>query len=231
MEGYDVVLLANLYAFPSFSKRYGSPTGKAKHPYQIPAAWQTGLSINGIVSERNGYRKTMLVSLFAVACFIFLPFFAKNLIYLQAGDILCEYRLHLGVWWWYLKLSYIGGIPWGVCQTLTTAYASEVYPTQRRAYLTTYVNLCWVIGQLIGSGVLRALVLRTYQWSYRVPFAIQVRGRSFFNPLFLLMMCSGSGLFPLPLVFSLRQSLHGKTDFAIKYQALETGTGMSNCPF
>ncbi|KAH8670303.1 MFS maltose permease MalP [Tricladium varicosporioides] len=166
MEGYDIVLLANFYAFPSFNARYGSPTGDPKNPYEIPAAWQAGLSngagvgeilglfINGIVSERYGYRKTMLVSLVAVTAFIFIPFFAKNLIELQIGEILC-------------------GIPWGVFQTLTTAYASEVCPTQLRAYLTTYVNLCWVMGQLIGSGVLRSLVQRSDQWSYRIPFAIQ----------------------------------------------------------
>ena len=163
MEGYDVVLLANLYAFPSFNKRYGVNSGGT---YQIPAAWQAGLSnganvgeilglfINGIVSERFGYRKTMLVSLFGVICFIFIPFFAKNLADLEVGEVLC-------------------GIPWGVFQTLTTAYASEVCPTQLRAYLTTYVNLCWVIGQLIGSGVLRSMVQRSDQWSYRIPFAIQ----------------------------------------------------------
>jgi SP family general alpha glucoside:H+ symporter-like MFS transporter len=96
----------------------------------------------------------MIVSLIAVTGFIFIPFFAKNLMDLQIGEILC-------------------GIPWSVFQTLTTAYASEVCPTQLRAYLTTYVNLCWVIGQLIGSGVLRSLVQRTDQWSYRIPFAIQ----------------------------------------------------------
>lgn len=166
MEGYDIVLLANFYAFPSFNTRYGSPTGDPKNPYEIPAAWQAGpsngagvgeilgLFINGIVSERYGYRKTMLVSLVAVTAFIFVPFFAKNLIELQMGEILC-------------------GIPWGVFQTLTTAYASEVCPTQLRAYLTTYVNLCWVMGQLIGSGVLRSLVQRSDQWSYGIPFAIQ----------------------------------------------------------
>jgi MFS transporter, SP family, general alpha glucoside:H+ symporter len=163
MEGYDVVLLANLYASPAFAKRYGYPTGDPKTPYQIPARWQAGLSnganvgeilglfINGIVSERFGYRKTMVVSLVAVIAFIFIPFFAKSLVDLEVGEVLC-------------------GIPWGVFQTLTTAYASEVCPTQLRAYLTTYVNLCWVFGQLIGSGVLRAQVLKTDQWAYRIPF-------------------------------------------------------------
>jgi SP family general alpha glucoside:H+ symporter-like MFS transporter len=163
MEGYDVVLLANLYASPAFAKRYGVATGIPSTPYQIPARWQAGLSnganvgeilglfINGIVSERYGYRKTMITSLVAVIGFIFIPFFAKSLIDLEVGEILC-------------------GIPWGVFQTLTTAYASEVCPTQLRAYLCTYVNLCWVFGQLIGSGVLRAQVEKTDQWAYRIPF-------------------------------------------------------------
>jgi len=35
------------------------------------------------------------------------------------------------------------------------------------------VNLCWVFGQLIASGVLRAMLDRTDQWSYRIPFALQ----------------------------------------------------------
>lgn len=42
-----------------------------------------------------------------------------------------------------------------------------------RAYLTTYVNMCWVIGQLIATGVLRGMANRSDQWSYRLPFAIQ----------------------------------------------------------
>lgn len=164
MEGYDVVLLANFYAFPAFTRKYGVLTSDGT--YQVPARWQAGLSngagvgeilglfANGYVSERYGYRKTMIVSLFAVICFIFIPFFAKDLVDLQVGEILC-------------------GIPWGVFQTLTTAYASEVCPTQLRAYLTTYVNLCWVMGQLIASGVLRAMLQRNDQWGYRIPFALQ----------------------------------------------------------
>jgi MFS transporter, SP family, general alpha glucoside:H+ symporter len=52
-------------------------------------------------------------------------------------------------------------------------YASEVTPVVLRSYLTTYVNLCWVIGQFIAAGVLRGFLARTDQWAYRVPFAIQ----------------------------------------------------------
>ena len=46
-------------------------------------------------------------------------------------------------------------------------------PVPLRAYLTTYVNLCWVFGQLIASGVLRGLLTRSDQYAYRIPFALQ----------------------------------------------------------
>jgi SP family general alpha glucoside:H+ symporter-like MFS transporter len=47
------------------------------------------------VSERYGYRKTMIVSLVAVVGFIFIPFFAHNLIDLEIGEILCKRTLAL----------------------------------------------------------------------------------------------------------------------------------------
>lgn len=61
----------------------------------------------------------------------------------------------------------------GVFQTLTVTYAAEVMPVVLRPYLTTYVNLCWVIGQLLASGILKAFVNNETQWAYRVPYAIQ----------------------------------------------------------
>ncbi|ORY66948.1 alpha glucoside transporter [Leucosporidium creatinivorum] len=164
MEGFDVVLLGSFLGYPEFVKAYGTlqPDGK----YNISPAWQTGLQngalcgeiiglfINGIVSERFGYRKTMIASLSAMICFIFIPFFAKNLTTLVIGEVL-------------------QGIPWGIFQTLTTAYAAEVCPTALRPILTSYVNACWVIGQLLASGVLRGLLSRTDEWAYRIPFALQ----------------------------------------------------------
>ena len=89
-----------------------------------------------------------MASLTMMIAFIFIPFFAQNIETLLIGDIL-------------------QGIPWGVFQTLTTAYASEVCPVALRAYLCTYVNLCWVIGQFIASGVLRGVLGRSDQWAYR----------------------------------------------------------------
>jgi SP family general alpha glucoside:H+ symporter-like MFS transporter len=137
--------------------------------YQLTAAWQNGISNGaqvgeilglfaaGVIADRFGYRKTMIGALSLVVCFIFIVFFNVNsLVQLLIGEILL-------------------GIPWGVFQTITTTYASEVCPTNLRAYLTTYVNLCWVLGQLIASGVLKAMQegYSNSEWGYRIPFALQ----------------------------------------------------------
>jgi SP family general alpha glucoside:H+ symporter-like MFS transporter len=164
MEGYNVVLLDSFYALPQFNEKFGVLTPDCS--YTVPASWKLGLSngalcretlglfINGIVSDKYGYRKTMVASLFLMICLIFIQFFAPNIETLLVGEIRC-------------------GIPWGVFQTLTTAYAADVCPVVLRAYLCTYVNLCWVLGQFIASGVLRGVLEREDQWAYRIPFAIQ----------------------------------------------------------
>ncbi|SPO04173.1 related to MFS maltose permease [Cephalotrichum gorgonifer] len=164
MEGYDKSLLGSLYAFPAFKRQFGMemPDGT----YQVTAPWQAGLSNgaqvgsiigllgSGTLAERFGYRIVIMGSLVAMIAFIFLMFFAVNIEMLQAAYILV-------------------GIPWGVFQTITTTYAAEVCPTILRPYLTTFVNLCWVIGQLTAAGVLRAFVGDAGQWAWRIPYAIQ----------------------------------------------------------
>ncbi|CAO2649107.1 Nn.00g100560.m01.CDS01 [Neocucurbitaria sp. VM-36] len=164
MEGFDKVLIANLMAVPAFKRKFGAPI--ANGSYEVTAAWQAGLTngafvgelmgliINGIIADRFGYKKTMIGALFAVNLFIFVVFFAQNIVMLLCGLILC-------------------GIPWGVFQTLTCTYAAEVCPVPLRPILTTYVNLCWVIGQFLASGVLKGVAERPDQWAYRIPYALQ----------------------------------------------------------
>jgi SP family general alpha glucoside:H+ symporter-like MFS transporter len=96
----------------------------------------------------------MLYALTAIIGAIFVLFFAPKLKVLLVGEILM-------------------GLPLGVFQTLTVTYASEVCPVVLRCYLTTYINLCWVMGQLIAYGVLRGILTRNDQWAYRIPFAIR----------------------------------------------------------
>lgn len=72
-----------------------------------------------------------------------------------------------------LAAEVLSGIPWGVFQTLTITYASEVCPVALRGYLTTYVNFCWGLGQLIGIGVIEGMLGRNDQWAYRIPYGLQ----------------------------------------------------------
>lgn len=72
-----------------------------------------------------------------------------------------------------LAAEILAGIPWGVFQTLTITYASEVCPVPLRGYLTTYVNFCWGLGQLIGLGVIKSMLDRHDQWAYRIPYGLQ----------------------------------------------------------
>lgn len=164
MEGYDVVLIGSFLAFPAFNEKYGGLMSDGT--YGLEARWQAGINnamacgqivglfLNGLVSERFGYRKTLMACLAATVGFVFILFFAPNIQTLVVGELFM-------------------GIPLGVYQTLVVTYASEVCPVALRAYLTTYVNLCWVLGQLLASGVLKGLAGRSDQWAYRIPFALQ----------------------------------------------------------
>ncbi|KAJ9649370.1 hypothetical protein H2201_006592 [Coniosporium apollinis] len=167
MEGYDLSLTGSFFGFPPFKNRYGTePDPENPGELVIGAAWQSGISngvqvgsilglyLNGYISDIIGYKKTMVLSLIVMICFLFIPFFAPNIGVLVAGAVL-------------------QGIPWGIFQTLTVTYASEICPVALRAYLTTYVNLCWVIGQFIAAGVLRGFLERDDQWAYRIPYALQ----------------------------------------------------------
>lgn len=176
MEGYAVMLLSSFYALPQFNRKYGQrqPDGS----YVIPAPWKSGLSngalcgeiiglfLTGIFQDRFGYRTTIFAALCLVTSFIFILFFARNVEMLLAGEVLC-------------------GIPWGTFQTITTSYASEICPIALRAYLTTYINLCYVIGQFLVSGVLKGVLGRQDQWAYRIPFAVQ-----WVWPIPLMVMCA-----------------------------------------
>lgn len=165
MEGYDTNLLASFFAYPGFAKKFGDWYPDIQE-YQIPAQWQTGLSMGyscgqliglfvaGIFADMVGYRKTLLPALVTSVGLIFIQFFAPN------REV--------------LLLSYILlGINWGSYQTITVTYASEVAPTTLRVYLTTYVNVCWVFGQLISSGVIKAISNMDGENAYRIAFAVQ----------------------------------------------------------
>ncbi|KAG9563137.1 sugar porter family MFS transporter, partial [Aureobasidium melanogenum] len=128
--------------------------------------WQSGLSNGALVGEvlgllfigyiveRIGYKKTMIGSLTLLTGLIFIIFFAQSLPMLLVGEIFM-------------------GIPWGAFQTLTTTYAAEAYPVSLRVYLTTYVNLCWVIAHFLSPAVLESVANKTGPIGYKLPYGIQ----------------------------------------------------------
>lgn len=166
MDGYDTALIGSLFAFPDFRQRFGVPDPAKPGTWQVQAKWQTalglasplgnivGIYINGVLTERYGHRKTLMGSLAWLTGCIFIAFFAPTVEVLFVGELLC-------------------GLAWGVFTTMGPAYASEVAPTALRAYLETFVVLCWGIGQLISYGVLDGLTGNTTQWGWRIPFAVQ----------------------------------------------------------
>ncbi|KAI5956148.1 hypothetical protein CANMA_004577 [Candida margitis] len=165
MEGYDTNLLTSFYAYPGFRKKFGDYYSGI-NDYQIPARWQTGLSMGyqcgqliglwwaGVFADKIGYRKTLMPALAVSVGLIFIQFFAPN------REV--------------LLLSYILlGINWGSYQTITVTYASEIAPASLRVYLTTYVNVCWVFGQLISAGVIKGISNMSDPHAYRIAYAIQ----------------------------------------------------------
>jgi SP family general alpha glucoside:H+ symporter-like MFS transporter len=164
MEGYDTTLINSFYAFPVFRKSYG--TQIENQDYQISASWQSGLTngavageiigllFNGYLTDRYGYQKTMIGALIWLCLFVFLAFFSFNVEMLLASEIMC-------------------GLSWGIFQTLSTTYAAEVMPTVLRSYLTSNVNMCWLVGQITSVGIVRALVNNSSEGAYRIPFGLQ----------------------------------------------------------
>ncbi|KAK4223893.1 general substrate transporter [Podospora fimiseda] len=166
MEGYDLALLSNLYASPAFNKKYGNLISSDPEKYAVSAAWQSALSngarageilgliLAGWTSDAYGYKVTTLGSLGLMIMFIFVLVFAPDVKVLVVGEVLC-------------------GIPWGAFQSVSAAYASEVSPTALRPYLTTFINMCWVIGQFFAVAVNKGSVGRDDEWAYRIPFMVQ----------------------------------------------------------
>lgn len=176
MEGYDTILIGNFYAFPAFQQKYG--TYYEGVGWQLSAPWQAGLSnsagvgsffgvlINGYLVNKFGMKRVLLGSLLLLSAFIGMTFSAPRIEILMVGEFLC-------------------GFPWGVFATTAPAYASEVLPMSLRVYLTSYTNMCFIIGQLISAGVLASLVGWDSEWAYRIPFAVQWAWPAFLFPILL----------------------------------------------
>jgi SP family general alpha glucoside:H+ symporter-like MFS transporter len=164
MEGMDVGLINNFFAQPDYLRKFGWPDATGK-PH-ISANWQSainngnhigsiiGLLLNGWLQSKYGSRRVYMGAMVVMACTIFILFFAVNVQMLFAGNIIC-------------------GIPWGIFQTLTTAYAAEICPPSIRGYLTAWVSMCWGAGSFLAAGVLRGSLQLKGDPAWKLPYALQ----------------------------------------------------------
>ncbi|KAK3063926.1 hypothetical protein LTS18_011640 [Coniosporium uncinatum] len=159
----DPQLLGNLYATPAFQ---GDTGYEYEGEYTISAAWQSGLSMGnpvgqcvgallaGYPMEWFGRRKTFAACVFGTCCCVFFQFFARSLEVLLTGELL-------------------GGLVLGAYVAIAPAYASEVCPMTLRGQLTSYINLCVVMGQLLANGVTAGTSKLSSHWAYGTPLALQ----------------------------------------------------------
>lgn len=110
--------------------------------------------MDGWFSEIIGRKMVSLITLASLAGLIFPQFYAKSLPV-------------------FLVSRMLAGIPLGVFQAAANTYAAEICPVVLRAFLTTYVCLCWVMGQFICAGVTYQLSSSDDPWGWRIVIAVQ----------------------------------------------------------
>ncbi|RYP75332.1 hypothetical protein DL771_002428 [Monosporascus sp. 5C6A] len=163
MLAFDPQIVGSMYAMPQFQKDFGY---EHNGEYVIPASWQTGLSMGNPLGqllgalfsaypmELFGRKWTFFACVVLTAALVFIQFFARSLQVLLVGELLC-------------------GLVLGCFVVIGPTYASEVCPMALRGYLTSFTNLCFVTGQLLGNGVTAATAPLTNHWAYSIPFALQ----------------------------------------------------------
>lgn len=180
-EGYGLATIGNAFGIYTFQKKFGVPAfdphtnvaimdesypGQSLQKYAVAPIWQTlfglmaqfgsliGIVITPPLTERLGYKKTVILMVLFSATLVAIPFFAQTVPTLAAGFLL-------------------QGIPWGVFQVVSPTYASEVASVQLRPILTTWNNLCWVIGQFLAAAVAFIFFNNMTEHAFRIPTAIQ----------------------------------------------------------
>jgi len=102
-----------------------------------PVGQVVGALLGGYPMERYGRRWTFGTCVILMVAFIFIQFFARSLEVLLVGELL-------------------GGLVLGCYAVIAPAYWSEVCPMAIRGIVTSYVNLCFVMGQLLANGICAA---------------------------------------------------------------------------
>ena len=163
MAGFDPQIISTLAAIPQFQKDFGDPFNGS---YLIPAKWQSAFNLGvpvgqvvgsfcaGYPLERIGRRWTLAVCCIISCLAVAVQFSAQKKPQLLVAEL-------------------INGIVLGAYPVIAPTYISEVTPVVFRGIAAAFVNLSFVIGQLIASGVLAGTQSRNDRWAYDIPFACQ----------------------------------------------------------
>ena len=165
MAGFDPQLVGTLIAIPRFQHDFGVEL--ADGSFVVQAKWQSafnlGVPVGQVVGafsvgwplQKFGRRWTL-----AGCCVVTLITVA-----LQTSS---QNRPQI------LVAELINGVVIGAYPVIAPTYISEVTPVVFRGIASAFINLSFVIGQLVASGVLAGCQARTDRWAYDIPFATQL---------------------------------------------------------
>ena len=161
--GFDPQLVGTLIAIPTFQKDFGQPY---QGGYIVAAKWQSAFNLGvpvgqvvgsfaaGYPLEKIGRRWTLAICCMVSCVAVALQFSSQNKPQILVAEL-------------------VNGVVLGAYPVIAPTYISEVTPVVLRGIGAAFVNLSFVIGQLIASGVLAGTQSRLDRWSYDIPFACQ----------------------------------------------------------
>lgn len=205
MEGYDFHVLGSLFAQPAFQRKFG--TRQPNGTYQVSAAWQSGLNngasvgalmglfLAGYLTDKLGFRKTIMLSLFFTLCFIFIQFFSTSLVMYLFGQIFISKCLiqHPSMPSPLMYACFARHTSRGISDhdirlcgggrtNLSTGFSDElrqsdvgksIHNPRPSILARNMTNTSQVIGQILSTCVIRGVLHLEAPWAYRIPFAVQ----------------------------------------------------------
>ena len=161
--GFDPQLIGTLIAIPAFQEKFGEPY---EDSYVVQAKWQSAFNLGvpvgqvvgsfaaGYPLEKIGRKWTLAICCMISCIAVALQFSSQNKPQILVAEL-------------------VNGVVLGAYPVIAPTYISEVTPVVLRGIGAAFVNLSFVIGQLIASGVLAGTQSRPDRWSYDIPFACQ----------------------------------------------------------
>jgi SP family general alpha glucoside:H+ symporter-like MFS transporter len=164
MAGFDPQLVGTLIAIPRFQQDFGVQL--ADGSFVVQAQWQSAFNLSVpvgqvICSFSVGYPLEKICRRWTLAACCMITCLA---VALQTSS---QNRPQI------LIAELVNGVVLGAYPVIAPTYISEVTPVVFRGIAAAFVNLSFVIGQLVASGVLAGCQTRGDRWAYDIPFAIQ----------------------------------------------------------